>query len=163
MASVNSQCVRQSLLSSVYFRANRGCARRKIFKMEVLRRLKNTVFRMVVVNTADVSFNYTFFQQLYRYYVALTSSKITRLGRCIDPILPEFSQVSKVGGVTPPTPACRYVPSKVLLFNFQFPFCLLGYPRRCVPPPPLCERFLRPRYANTRTLLCTSLCNFQAP
>ena len=49
MASVNSQCVRQSLLSSVYFRANRGCARRKIFKMEVLRRLKNTVFRMVVV------------------------------------------------------------------------------------------------------------------
>ena len=47
-----------------------------MFKMNILKRLGNAILRLVFANTVNASFNYTFFQLLYKHYVAFNSSKI---------------------------------------------------------------------------------------
>ena len=55
MATANFECARHSVVSSVYHRAHDGWARRKTFKMEVLRRLENAIFRFACAITVNAS------------------------------------------------------------------------------------------------------------
>ena len=99
------QCARHSLVSSVYYRANHGWTCRKLFKTKVLRWLENAILSLEFANTVNTSFNYnTFFQLFYKHYSVFNSSTITWFWRCKGRILLEFSQVPKVGSITPPHP-----------------------------------------------------------
>ena len=49
---------------------------KRIFKM-VLRWLENASLLFIFANTLNPSFNYTFFQLLYKLYATFNSSKIT--------------------------------------------------------------------------------------
>ena len=69
MATENSQCTKHSLVSSVCYRVHHSWARRKAFKIKVLIRFENAIFRLVFGNTVNASFNYTFFQLLYMSYI----------------------------------------------------------------------------------------------
>ena len=51
MAIENFKCSRHSLVSSIYYRAHHGWARRKICKMKVPRRLKKAILRLAFANT----------------------------------------------------------------------------------------------------------------
>ena len=66
---------------------------------------------LVFANAVNTSFSYRFFYLLYKHYIIFNFLKVTWFWQCIDPILPEFSQVQKVGGVTLPlyTPSCYFV------------------------------------------------------
>ena len=57
--------------------AHRGWARRKIFKIKVLRRPESKILRLIFANTVNASFTYTFLHLIYKQYVALNSSKTT--------------------------------------------------------------------------------------
>ena len=80
--------------------------------MQVFKRLENDSLRLVFAKTVNVSSNYTLFPLMYKHYLALSSSKVIWFWklRGNDPNLPEFSQVSKIGGCyTPHLPPDHYV------------------------------------------------------
>ena len=54
MALENIQCARQPLVSSFYYMAHHGCARKNIFKIEVLSWLENTIFSLVFANSRAI-------------------------------------------------------------------------------------------------------------
>ena len=104
-----------------------------------------TIFRLVFANTIKASFKSMFVQLLNKNYADLNSSDVTRIERCNDPILSEFSQVLKVGGsYTPSIPVatslslhpgryipvatsrslhpCRYIPVATSLSVIRFQF-----------------------------------------
>ena len=75
MAIENFQSARHSLAFSVYYRVHRCWARRKNFKIRVLRRPENANLRLVLGNTGNKSFIYVFFQLLYKIYVTFNTFK----------------------------------------------------------------------------------------
>ena len=79
MAIERFQSPRHSFASRVYYKAHHDWARRKIFKIKVLRGLENAILRLVLANTINTSFDYTFFQLFYKHYVAFHSSKLPGL------------------------------------------------------------------------------------
>ena len=56
LATANFQRARHSVVSSVYHRAYHVWTQRKTFKMEVLRKLENAIFRFGLPNTVSASF-----------------------------------------------------------------------------------------------------------
>ena len=54
MAIENFQCARHSLVSSFYYMARHGLARKNIFRIEVLSWLKNAIFSLVFTNNRAI-------------------------------------------------------------------------------------------------------------
>ena len=82
MGTGNSQCARQSLVLVSNIEPTMVMPGEN-FQNGGSQKARKCYSRMVVANTVNVSFNYTLFQLLYKYYVALTLQKLPDPGDVI--------------------------------------------------------------------------------
>ena len=115
MATKNFHCAKHSLASSVYYKSDHSWACKKRSN-EGSQKARKCYFQISVYKYSECFLLLYVLSTLVQVLRSFNSSKITYFGRCNNPILPEFSQASKVWGVTP-TPPGRNVPGTVLLFN----------------------------------------------
>ena len=82
-----------------YYSAHHSWARRKNFQNKVFRRLEIAILIFVVANTANYSFNYKFFQLLYKHYPAFYSSKLPVFDNLMIQLYLNFLKFKKVAGL----------------------------------------------------------------
>ena len=87
------------------YKGPHGWARRKILKLKVLRRLENAILRLVSANTVNVSFNYIFFQVVYKHYIVFkTLQTLPDLDNILTQFYLNFLKLQKLKELHPHNP-----------------------------------------------------------